>query len=197
MKKIFIAVFIVALLVLNLNAQILVKGGVNLAGFSFSDEGESTNSITGFQFGVAANVPISDTISFYSELLWSTGGNEQKSGSITSKVTVGYIKVPLMFKFKIFGNKAFTLRLGGGCFVAYNLSAKETLKSGSAEFDIDLKKKVEKLDGGFVMGIETMIQEHFSLELRYTLGLMNIRKSIYTGETVRNKSFEIILGYAF
>src|SRR5690242_8385737 len=88
MKKLF--VFILPFFILlNVNAQksyAILRGGVNLANVSVTDNGriEDANTLTSFQVGIIGNVNLAPFISLQPGLLVTGKGSKTQSGDASS-----------------------------------------------------------------------------------------------------------------
>ena len=91
------------LLFYQANAQTFeIKGGLNLANMldKINEETLSTDYSMnpGFHFGLTADFPLNDYLSFEPGLLYTTKGFKFEGFDVTSKVNLNYLDIPLSVK---------------------------------------------------------------------------------------------------
>lgn len=161
-----------------------IKGGINLATLS-SDTDEDFERLTGGVGGVFIGREINKSFGWQLEGLYSMRGAKADGGD--AKIKLNYIDVPVLARFggtSASGIKAFAFT---GPQVSFNIKA-EAEFLGETE---DLKDDVEKFDLGWTVGAGVEVNR-FTVDARYTLGLMNIAKD--DEESVKNRTFAVMIG---
>jgi len=181
-----------------------VKGGFNLSTFSGANS-KGSEYKAGFAAGPFVNFGVSDNFSIQPEFLYSQKGSSSDnyaygtpSTSTTLKNTLGYLDVPIMFRYNVGEDgKGFFVELGPqGSFVLHNRtfvedgSGKEI--SGSRYTSTDGLNKVVI---GYVGGLGYQITSGLQLGLRYTGDFSQIYKN--ATPNVHNSVFQFQVGYAF
>ncbi|TPG37822.1 porin family protein [Flavobacterium pectinovorum] len=206
MKKIILSV--IAIIVFGfVNAQEVkfgVKGGGNVSNFSGDVEG--FNSRVGFNVGAFAEIKLSDKFALQPEVLYSQQGAKIKvAGSIydgfnyqhyrgTLKYNLGYINMPIMFKYYAIEN--FALQVGPQ--IGFLTFAKGRAKHEGVTSEISIKDFYETIDFGLNFGASYDFTKNIFVETRYNLGISNIAQN-EIGDTskVHNSVFSLSLGYKF
>lgn len=182
-----------------------VKGGFNGSTFSGADS-KGSEYKAGFAAGAFLNFGISDNFSVQPEFLYSQKGasvdNYLSNSNITAKQTLGYLDVPIMFRYNIGEDgKGFFVEAGPqGSFVLHQRSfledggGKEISGSRSTSTD-DLNKVVI----GYVGGLGYQITSGLQLGLRYTGDFSQVYKQDQGNPAlnVHNSVFQFQVGYAF
>lgn len=206
MKKIILSV--IAIIAFGfVNAQEVkfgVKGGGNISNFSGDVEG--FNSRVGFNIGAFAEIKLSDKFALQPEVLFSQQGAKLKiAGTFydgynseyirtTLNYNLGYINVPVMFKY--YAAKNFAVEVGPQ--IGFLASAKGKAKHEGVTSEISIKDFYETIDFGFNFGASYDFTKNIFVEARYNLGISNIAQN-EIGDTskVHNGVFSISMGYKF
>lgn len=178
-----------------------LKGGFNGSTFSGSDS-KGSEYKAGFAAGAFLNFGLSDNFSVQPEFLYSQKGasvdNFLGSSGTTYKQTLGYLDIPIMFRYNIGEDgKGFFVEVGPqGSFVLHQRtfledgSGKEI--SGSRNTSTDgLNKAVI----GYVGGLGYQITSGLQLGLRYTGDFSQVAKN--ATPNIHNSVFQFQVGYAF
>lgn len=163
-----------------------VKAGLNIAKFS---GGSDNTVIPGFHVGGLAEIKIMERLSVQPELLFSTQGAHYAFLGGSSDFKLNYINVPVLAKFYV--TEGFTVEAGPQ--IGFLVSAKD---EGN-----DVKGDFKSVDLGFNFGAGYDFTKKFSVNLRYTLGLSDIRDSEGSNyspfDGVKNSVFALSLAYKF
>lgn len=194
-----------------------VKAGLNLSNLIMKDDDETYSEDfkmnPGFHFGLTAEFPITEMISFEPALLLSTKGakileEETYSGETykyEGKVNLFYLDIPLTAKayFDIENARAYGVF---GPYLGMGLSGKSKWEGSymgeteSEETDInwgsDEEDDLKRLDFGLSVGAGVEIKS-VQIGLSYNLGLTNISANTYGGEKTNNRVLGISIGYKF
>lgn len=197
MKKIFL-VMVVALLAIQGNAQDLnfgVKGGLNLANFTGDDAGD-TDMRTAFHLGVLAEYMINEQFAIQPEVLFSAQGAKIKNKLGELDVKLGYVNVPVMFKYYV--APGFSLQAGPQ--VSFLVDSKvehdnKTVTDALNKLGIADKDNYKTVDFGLNFGLGYKFDNNIFVEGRYNLGLTKIHDK---GDAkVKNGVFQFSVGYMF
>lgn len=168
-----------------------IKAGANFSSFTASASASSgggsasSDNAVGFHIGAVADIGLGD-FSIQPGVLFSTKGG---AGS-GSTVTFDYIEVPVNVLYNI-KTPAGKLFLGAGPYLAYGVAGSNGVTFGSGSNDIGNPDYGISFLGGhrFTSGI--------ALSGGYDLGLANLNNDKSYGLSVKNKSFNLSVGYFF
>lgn len=219
LRTIFATIFFAAFILSSYAQGVVIRGGVNFQNINGKDgSGDKLENklIPGFNVGIMAEAPIAPQFFFQPGLLFSTKGakseDEALGQTITNKVSLGYLEVPLNLLFKpLLGNGHLILAFGP--YVGFGLTGNSTLEVGGNETDIDVKfqKSVDesdpidvyyfkRLDAGANLSAGYEFASGLSFQMNTQLGLLDISPE-YQGvedETKwNNTGFGLSLGYRF
>jgi len=183
MKNFFSILFLCCLFVVtgSLSAQNFsptfgIKAGVNYSTLAVDeDEIDDATYKTGFTAGFYKITPISDNLSFQSELLYTAKGAEYEVTGRNVEANLGYLEVPLSLQLHLGKLPVYVF---GGAHASYLLNAKYEYASGFFEDGQDIVE-FDDLDGfkrfefGVQGGVGVQIGK-LSVEARLTRGLSNM-----------------------
>jgi hypothetical protein len=197
MKSKLILVCLFALLVQTVNGQVFgIKGGVNLASMSFSEDTEnSVKSILGFHVGPIAEFELQESLFFNTGLLFSIKGAKMDYGNENATTSLNYLEVPLNVAYKFSGGEKSKVFIQAGPYLGYGLSGKS--KYGDESEDINFKDDgIKRFDFGlgFGLGIEL---GSIVPSVSYQFGLSNLNDDSEDEMTVKNNVFQISIAYMF
>ena len=140
MKKIFLAVFTIALLYINGTAQTYIQGGVNLANITKTTNGqtEDNNMLTSFNAGILGRFGLSKVIDLETGLLFTGKGSKAETyfvnGStsdnyVKTKFNPFYIEVPLNLVVRVPLQKTHGLFFNAGPYAAIGVGGKSSSES--------------------------------------------------------------------
>ncbi|OXG04435.1 outer membrane protein with beta-barrel domain [Flavobacterium araucananum] len=206
MKKIILSAIAVMTFAF-VNAQDVkygVKGGLNLSNF-FGDVGDFKLR-AGFNAGVFVEVKLSEKFAIQPEVLYSQQGAKFKiSGSYfdgpnynffrtTFKYNLGYVNVPVMFKY--YPVKKFAIEAGPQ--IGFLVSADGKSKTDDVTTEISIKDFYNTIDFGLNLGAGYDLTENISVGARYNFGLANIAKTEAGDKSkVHNEVLSFSVGYKF
>lgn len=181
MKKVLLVTVLTVLGFAKMNAQDVqfgVKGGLNFASIS-GDNSKEFGTVSAFQFGVMAEVPLTEKFSFQPELLYS--GQGFSIGD--DLVALNYLNVPLIGKYYVTKG----LSVEAGPQIGFLLSANEE--------GTDVKDNFKTVDVGLNLGLGYKLQNGLNFGARYNFGLSNINEI----DTFKNKNgvIQVSVGYFF
>lgn len=205
----------------NLNSTSFgLRGGVNFQNINGKDENGDkleNDMLTGFNFGINAEIPVGVDFYFQPGLLYTIKGAKSKDvifgQTINGKVRISYVELPLNFLYKPVLGKGHLL-LGFGPYVALGISGKETYEGGGSSLtsDIKFKNKVMNTDSddfAYIRPLEAganllagyEFSNRVSFQLNTQLGLTKINPE-YEGApddktSAKNTGFGFSLGFRF
>lgn len=151
------------------------KGGLNFSNL-YTDTVDDNNLLTGFNAGLYAKFPITNSIAIQPEISYTTKGAELVYNNAfargTAKFNVNYIEVPVLLVMNITEN--FNVHVGP--YAAYMVSGKTTNDSnfGSSESELDTDD-FNKLDAGLAGGVGIDL-DALNFGVRYNYGLTKLGK---------------------
>jgi len=185
MKKVLLVAVIGILGFTNVNAQDIefgIKGGLNFSSISGDNTSELDIGITtDFNFGVFAEIPISEKFSFQPELMYSGQGYAGKGAD--EIVVLNYLNMPLMGKYYV--TKGLSLEVGPQ--IGLLLSAKNK--------SVDVKDYYNDLDFGVNFGLGYKLNNGLNFGVRYNLGLSDINNIDNSSNKNKNGVFQVSIGY--
>jgi hypothetical protein len=161
-----------------------VKGGVNFSNL-YTDNADDENVLTGFNIGLYAKVPVTNSISIQPEVYYTGKGAEvvynNAFASGTAKFKLNYIEVPVMLVANV--TKNFNVQVGP--YAGYLISGKTTNESGTYNFQDNINTDdFNKIDAGVAAGLGLDL-ETVSFGVRYNYGLTKVGKE----NTTTNQTF--------
>jgi Outer membrane protein beta-barrel domain len=179
------------------------KGGVNFSNL-YTDNVDDNNVLIGFNAGIFAKVPITETFAIQSELLYITKGAQLKYNNAfvngTSTFRLNYIELPVLLVINLTNN----FNIHAGPYVAYLVDGKAINDSQGTLFDIENNLKNEdynKFDTGLSVGVG-FDKNQFGFGVRYNYGLQKVGKernflgTNYTFPDGKNSVINLYLSYS-
>jgi opacity protein-like surface antigen len=202
MKKIFIlaaGLFIAGAANAQSPVRFGVKAGVNIANI-IKDDGNNnfdTEGKVGFNAGVTADIPLTQSVSFTPEVLFSQKGYKQTGNNFEFSRTTNFIDIPILASVRL----ASTLDLVVGPQVSFLMSTKNKLESGSTtietSYDDESDNFKKSLLGG-VIGARYGITENIDIHGRYALDFQkNNENGTANTPEFKNQVWSFGLGYKF
>lgn len=170
------------------------KGGLNFSNF-YTDNVDDSNILTGFNAGLYAKFPITNSIAIQPEINYTTKGSEQIYDNAvfqgTSKFNINYIEVPVLLVANLTDN--FNVHVGP--YAAYMVSGKTSTEtnfgSSTSELDTD---DFNKFDAGISGGVGVDL-DVVNFGVRYNYGLTKIGKdNNFTSSDAKNSVFNVYVG---
>lgn len=216
MKRLFYTSTLLLILftTIETNAQIQfgLFGGANFADLKSQDN--VMESITLFTGGILIEYNLSDEFSLIAQPMYLQKGGRQPENDLNPEleVTIDYLELPLMLKYKFNLADEFKPYLVAGGTIGYRLNAEMKAEINMVSFTADLKDVSKSYDAGITMGggIEIPTDKvTFFVEGKYILGLIDVHKNgtfratgggVYFDETFtddnwfKTKDFQIAVG---
>lgn len=201
--KFFILAIALFLLALPVNAQLSfgVKGGVNVAEFSFKDQGATIpqSSINGFTLGAVLEVGLGGNLFLQPEAIFIQKGSELNTSITGLKTNVNYLDIPVLLKIKILNSNLLNINLLGGPSFGLALNGEETTAGGQT-IDVNfggengLKRFDLGINAGGGVGINLGSIGVFG-DVRYLFGVSNISED--ANREIKNKGLNLSVGLMF
>lgn len=201
MKKIFIlaaGLFIAGAANAQSPVRFGVKAGVNIANI-IKDDGDNnfnTEGKTGFNAGVTADIPLTESVSFTPEVLFAQKGYKLTNNFGEYSQTTNFIDIPILASVRLAG----PLDLVVGPQVSFLLSTKNKFETGygSVEDVNENSDKFKKSLLGGVIGARYGLTQNLDVHGRYAL---DFQKNNENGTTntpeFKNQVWSFGLGYKF
>lgn len=178
------------------------KGGVNFSNL-YTDDVEDNNVLTGFNVGLFARLPITQTFAIQPELLYTTKGAELEYNNAfvngTSTFKLNYLELPVLLVINVSEN----FSVHGGPYIAYLIDGKATNDSQGTLFDVENtldNDDYNKFDSGVAFGIG-YDTDTVGFGVRYSYGLQKVGKqrnyngTDYTFPDGKNSVINLYLSY--
>ena len=201
--KSFVLAICLFLLAIPSYAQISfgIKGGVNVAEFSFQDQGTSIpqSSINGFTLGAVLEVALGKNIFLQPEAIFVQRGSELNTSLTNLTTNVNYLDIPVLLKIKILNTNLLNINLLGGPSFGLALNGEE-IDQGGQTIDINfggdngLKRFDLGINAGGGVGINLGSVGVFG-DIRYLFGVSDISED--ANREIRNKGLNLSVGLMF
>lgn len=189
MKKASISILSLFFL-FNVNAQqaqLGIKGGVNISSLNYSNNANS-NSKVGLHLGVLAHIHASRTWAIQPELIYSLEGASSKiipQGTVHTNLN--YLNIPVLLQY-MFDNG---FRFEGGPQLGFLLSAKT--KSGNVTVT---NSSFQSTAVAIPLGVGYLAPSGLGLDARFVFGLSNINAN-KNGSIIQSNVFQLGIFYQF
>lgn len=176
-----------------------IKGGLNLSNIVQSGNSDFDTKINpGFNVGVTADIPLTESIAFTPEALYSTKGYKLTSSVGEFTQTTNFIDIPILASFKLGGSG---LNLVAGPQVSFLMSTKNKFENDfgavEQEYENDTDGFKKSLFGGIV-GFRYDVTSNIDVHGRYALDFQkNNENGTSRTPEFKNQVFSIGFGYKF
>lgn len=240
MKRIYLVIVVILFSVAAYGQTAVgIKAGMN---FSTMNHGEDFDEKfdnldrpfqIGFNFGLGADLYVNETFSLYTELMYTQKGDSYEgTGTATNptsgeqvqifeetEITLNYLEVPLLARFKFGDMSKFYLNigptfgywLGGNIEYEYqrggdteDIEDRIVFKDRNEVTDADrgnvlVNEDVNRFELGAALGTGVMLGEKFNIDFRYTFGITGIHENggFDQDETWKNNVLSFSIGYFF
>ncbi len=184
-------------MVLTASAQIRlgVEGGLNIASQILKPTPSAGNvfkSLTSFNAGIFADIPIAKGLTIQPELMYSgQGSNQPEEDGDTTDNHFYYLNVPVLLKYT--SSVGVFAELGPQ--IGFVMSAKRHDLTNQSTSDI--KSYYNTTDFSAVFGVGYISPLNLGVDFRYNLGFLNLIKDDSYHLTLKNSVFQIGLFYSF
>lgn len=156
------------------------------------------NSRVGFNLGLRGEYYFTDDVYLGTGLLYSLQGARLSNNGATSKLSPGYLQIPVHIGARMGLGDNLALFGEFGPYFAVGVSGKTKLSSGGLDISEDFfgdpdKDYAKRFDCG--LGLRAGVEVHqFQIGVGYDFGLVKIYKD---GKSVRNSNFNLGVAYMF
>lgn len=184
------------------NAQIGVKGGVNFSNM-YTEDVNDNNVLTSFNAGFYASIPLTSSLAFQPEFLYSRKGAELEYDNAfatgKAKFKLNYLEVPVLLKINLTDN----INIHAGPYFAYLIDAQVSNEDGdgSVNFEEDLDNDdFNKFDVGLSAGLGFDFNS-IGIGARYNYGLSTVGKerdfagTTYTFPDGKNSNISLYVAF--
>jgi outer membrane immunogenic protein len=206
MKKLILLGLILGGLTLNTNAQtidakvgikaganLMMGGKLNLGGTEFTSK-----YVPGFQAGLFLDLPLSESLTFSPEVLYSQKGSKfEGSGGATFgevKSKLGYVDIPVLLK--INATPAFNFVVGPQASLLVNHETTTTV-NGTVVSTVTDKDDLRKSIAGGIVGVGYKMTPNLNLNARYSMDFQSVAKDNINQDKAKLSGFALSLGYSF
>lgn len=150
-----------------------LKTGLSMATV-YGDDTRGADMKPGFIGGLVFAFNINDAFAIQPEVLYCQKGTQNEDSSLTIKVKLDYVEIPVLMKLTLPTTGSMRPFLYAGPAFAFKVSAKMGVSSsgsGSVDMDIENVKSTDlglTVGGGLSFGLS---RSRLSLDVRYTRGL--------------------------
>ncbi len=177
-----------------------IKGGTNIAEYSFKENGTNIDqeSINGFTLGAVLEIGLGGNIFLQPEAVFIQKGSEIQALTEDNKINVNYLDIPILLKMKIINSNVFNVNLLAGPSLGLALNGEETM--GGQTIDVNfggedgLKRFDLGLNAGGGIGLNLGSIGVFG-DVRYLFGLSNISEA--ESREIKNKGLNLSVGLMF
>lgn len=133
------------------NGGLILKGGVNRANITVTEDGriDDANTLTSFNVGIGVDIPLADGLSLQPSLLFTGKGAKTEQGDPNSntfymKSTANpyYVELPLSLVGKIPLTESTRLFIGAGPYAAVGVAGKNKVESRLAGLNQNSERKI-------------------------------------------------------
>lgn len=189
MKKIIIAIAVIAFSTVGANAQTSfgLKGGMTSSNLNSSLKvpGVTISSKIGFYGGAFAEVGVSENFAVQPEVMFALLGAKATISGVNIKQDVAYANIPVLAKYK--NNGFFAV---AGPQIGILLSAKDA--EGNS-----FKEDVKSTDLSGIIGAGYTTMGGLGFDARYQLGFSNVLKDDQGIGSLKNNAFYFGIHYQF
>ena len=183
MKKISLLalVLVAGMAVQAQKINIGLKGGLNLATVSDSENEDDVRSRLGYHAGLFFNIPVTPQIAIQPEAVYSNQGTKYDLGTGNDlNLSLNYINIPVMVQAMV--GSGFYAQVGPQLGILTSVSD----KVGDIELNAVSKNDFKTTDISLGVGLGFKGRSGLGLDARYNLGLTNINNSTRSANIKNN-----------
>jgi len=177
-----------------------IKGGTNIAEYSFKDNGTNINqeSINGFTLGAVLEIGLGGNIFLQPEAVFIQKGSKVQVLTEENKFNVNYLDIPLLLKMKIVNSNVFNVNLLAGPSFGMALNGEETMSGQTIDINFGGENGLKRFDLGINAGGGVAVNLGsigvFG-DVRYLFGVSNISDD--ANREIKNKGLNLSVGLMF
>lgn len=174
--------------------------GINYPNYSL--QSSSYSKLFSYLLGVGVEVPISPSLSLEPSLFYSPEWVSSVGNSVTSRVTVSYLEVPVYLKWRPFYQTTTNLSpyILVGPSYGYLLSAKQSFEGeDSSESDITQLLNSSRVSLNLALGFDTDVSDTLTLgfSLRYLMAISSPTRNTTTSSSAKILQGLVTLGWDY
>lgn len=195
-------------------SRLRIQAGSNLADIKISgsdDSGISQKSNVGISFGMGYEMPLSYSVSFLPELIYTQKGTafseQNQYGSYRVNMNLNYLQMPLLMKVGA-GSGDVRPYIVAGPYVAVKVSTKASIEKTTGMYQGFTSEGDDEIEGiktfdygllsGVGMDFSVSPKTSLGVSARYELGLANIVKDPEPEDgKIRNRVWAFTAGFSF
>ncbi len=168
-----------------------IKGGLNLS--TFGRGLKDTKSVLRYQFGITADIALTDNLYILSGLdIQTKGAKYNPKSSPDVKYNPMFLQIPVNIGYKFDLGSNTRLVVHAGPYAAYGIGGKA--KSGGSKESVFGKNKFKRFDYGLTGGAGVEFGK-IAIDAGYEYGLANINDG--NGTKIMNRNPYLTVGYKF
>jgi len=174
-----------------------VKGGLAVSNIT-GDSEEQPDWLFGWSAGGFVGIHLAPGLYLQPEVLYTRKGSKLTEGGSTAKTNLDYVEIPVLLRLSPEAAKI-GFDLFGGIAPALRTRARFVFEGGGEldgleDLDTDISDLITKWDVGVVVGAGFHLGP-VTTEFRWTEGLMNIIENPESGESAKNRSISVLIGF--
>ncbi len=194
MKKILIVVFVfIASYSQAQDVKFGLKGGLNLSTAVGDDVGD-VNMKAGLYFGGFLNAPLSKSVSFQPELLYSSQGWKEND---VATVQLSYLNIPLLLKMNLGGSDKVSFYAGPQLGFILKSEAQVESDNGDVKASRNIDDNIAGFDFSLNLGLSFVISNNMALDIRYNRGLSKLIEFEGVKAKAYNSTIQLGAAYSF
>ncbi|WP_298647047.1 porin family protein [uncultured Proteiniphilum sp.] len=202
MRLSLIAAMLVLVTAASAQANLGVKGGVNMSNF-YGDELDDKNVKIGFHVGLAADYEFMYNSAIQTGLFFTTKGFKTENVDLDAEYTENlmYLQLPVHYAYKLDVSPGTRIVFHAGPYAAYGVggSRKASVGNISGEWDVDKifgdgNRQYKPFDAGLGLGVGAEFGQ-IIFDLGWDVGLVNI--SNVSDGNIKNQNAYLSVGYNF
>ena len=202
MRLSLIAAMLVLVTAASAQANLGVKGGVNMSNF-YGDELNDKNVKIGFHVGLAVDYEFMYNSAIQTGLFFTTKGFKTENVDLDAEYTENlmYLQLPVHYAYKLDVSSGTRIVFHAGPYAAYGVggSRKASVGNISGEWDVDKifgdgNRQYKPFDAGLGLGVGAEFGP-ILLDLGWDMGLVNI--SNVSNGNIKNQNAYLSVGYKF
>lgn len=177
-----------------------IKGGTNIAEYSFKENGTNLDqeSINGFTFGAVLEIGLGGNIYLQPEAVFVQKGSQLQVLNDDNKFNVNYLDIPVLLKIKLLNSNLLNINLLGGPSFGLALNGEQTLNGQTIDVnfggDNGLKRFDLGINAGGGVGVNFGSIGVFG-DVRYLFGVSDISDD--SNREIKNKGLNLSVGLMF
>jgi len=177
-----------------------IKGGTNIAEYSFKENGTSIDqtSINGFTLGAVLEIGLGGNVFLQPEAVFIQKGSKLQVLNDDNKFNVNYLDIPVLLKIKLLNSNLLNINLFGGPSFGLALNGEETQNGQTVEVNFGGENGLKRFDlginAGGGVGVNLGSIGVFG-DVRYLFGVSDISDD--ANREIKNKGLNLSVGLMF